>query len=475
MQQIILVFSLLLFSSSLWAQSGRVGIGTTTPLSQLHIHDAYNENNIIYVTPLADIQGDSSTIFLAEDDDATFGMYWMYDGQGNKIELWGKNSLGHQGPHLIVQRDNGYTTINGKLELSDGINPFIIPNNDGNNGQVLKTNGSGILSWTSDNVNDSDASPTNEIQTLSITDQDLSISSGNTITLPVGKWTETSGNPDDIYYSGGKVGIGTTILSTEFNVYSDGNTGKFTTVGISSGHKKALEVTASNSSYVTALDSIVGIRTSASGSQGKNIALLAQTHDSGDHAAVFDGRVQLGSSHTSHNQVMITPQNVSAEDSTSIFLGEDHDGSYGMYWLYDGEENEMELWGKSTNSTFGPHMIVERNSGNMSIGNTKASAHRLSVDGKIACEELRVEDSGDWPDYVFDKDYNLHTLSALEKYIEENNHLPDIPSAETINGNGFDTGDMIERLLRKVEELTLYTIKQQREIDELRLHLNKEK
>lgn len=73
-----------------------------------------------------------------------------------------------------------------------------------------------------------------------------------------------------------------------------------------------------------------------------------------------------------------------------------------------------------------------------------------------------------WYDHVFEDDYNLMELDAIEKYINENKHLPDIPSEEEINESGFNLAEMDGLLLKKIEELTLYIIQQQKEIDYLK-------
>jgi hypothetical protein len=91
---------------------------------------------------------------------------------------------------------------------------------------------------------------------------------------------------------------------------------------------------------------------------------------------------------------------------------------------------------------------------------TQATGYALSVNGKVACEEVLVEDLVNWPDYVFTDDYDLMSLEEVEKSIEENNHLPGIPSAAEIEENGLLLGDMQKMLIEKVEELTLYAIDQ---------------
>jgi hypothetical protein len=79
-------------------------IGSTIALGKLHVHDAGSTNNMIYITPATANSGDSSAILLAEDNDASFVMYWLYNGVGNFMELWGKSNSTHYGPHLMVDR-----------------------------------------------------------------------------------------------------------------------------------------------------------------------------------------------------------------------------------------------------------------------------------------------------------------------------------------------------------------------------------
>jgi hypothetical protein len=98
---------------------------------------------------------------------------------------------------------------------------------------------------------------------------------------------------------------------------------------------------------------------------------------------------------------------------------------------------------------------------------TQATGYALSVNGKVACEEVLVEDLANWPDYVFAEDYKLMSIEELEKSIEKNKHLPGLPSAAEIEENGLMLGDMQKKLMEKVEELTLYTIQQGKMISEL--------
>ncbi|TRX51644.1 SlyX family protein [Fulvivirga sp. M361] len=71
------------------------------------------------------------------------------------------------------------------------------------------------------------------------------------------------------------------------------------------------------------------------------------------------------------------------------------------------------------------------------------------------------------PDYVFDADYNLPTLSSIEAYVLAHKHLPEVPSAEQMEENGIEVGAMNMILLKKVEELTLHLIHQNKQVGEL--------
>ena len=94
--------------------------------------------------------------------------------------------------------------------------------------------------------------------------------------------------------------------------------------------------------------------------------------------------------------------------------------------------------------------------------NNLPAGYKLFVEDGIITEKLKVapKPTADWswPDYVFSKGYKLNTLDSVENYISKNSHLPDVPSAKEIGTNGFDVAEMDAKLLRKVEELTLYVI-----------------
>ena len=79
-----------------------------------------------------------------------------------------------------------------------------------------------------------------------------------------------------------------------------------------------------------------------------------------------------------------------------------------------------------------------------------------------------VADINAVPDYVFEEDYDLRTIEEVAEYVQENKHLPEVPSAQEMGKEGQDLGSMNLLLLKKVEELTLYLIEQQKELEQLR-------
>lgn len=94
------------------------------------------------------------------------------------------------------------------------------------------------------------------------------------------------------------------------------------------------------------------------------------------------------------------------------------------------------------------------------------SGYTVGVYGDFIAKKVVVE-TGSWSDKVFADDYNLTSIADLEHYIKANNHLPEIPTECEVLEKGVDVGEMNKLLLQKVEELTLYVIAQQKQIDNL--------
>ena len=95
---------------------------------------------------------------------------------------------------------------------------------------------------------------------------------------------------------------------------------------------------------------------------------------------------------------------------------------------------------------------------------TPAAGYALSVNGKVICEELVVQDSANWPDYVFADDYDLMPLEEVEASIQKHKHLPGIASAKKIGEDGIPLGQIQKQMMEKIEELTLHLIQQNKRL-----------
>ena len=123
------------------------------------------------------------------------------------------------------------------------------------------------------------------------------------------------------------------------------------------------------------------------------------------------------------------------------------------------QEGGPSLWSTNTHG-------VHYNDGNVGIGTEDPGTDwKLAVNGKIRSKEIKVETG--WADYVFEKDYPLPTLQEVEKHIVEKGHLINIPSADEVEANGIELGEMNKLLLEKIEELTLYIIAADKKATEL--------
>lgn len=104
--------------------------------------------------------------------------------------------------------------------------------------------------------------------------------------------------------------------------------------------------------------------------------------------------------------------------------------------------------------------------------NNTVPGYAFAVAGGIITDEVLILNVEDWPDYVFGQDHTLMSLSDLKAYIDQNSHLPEVPSAQDVEENGINVVEMQKVLLKKIEELTLYTVEQQRLIEELQAKIN---
>lgn len=115
-------------------------------------------------------------------------------------------------------------------------------------------------------------------------------------------------------------------------------------------------------------------------------------------------------------------------------------------------------------------MTILNSNGHVGIGVANPQ-NKLEVNGAIRAKEVIVETG--WADFVFTDTYQLPPLDEVKKHITEKGHLPGIPTEAEVLGNGVNLGDMQVKLLQKIEELTLYMIKQEEKSEEYQLEIRR--
>lgn len=197
---------------------------------------------------------------------------------------------------------------------------------------------------------------------------------------------------------------------------------------------------------------------------------------SGDANWTFEkGNVGIGTL-TPNSQLSLSKVSTVLGDPQTLSLYEDSLINYGF--AVNGPRGGLDFcanqavagtsfrWFGGANKTTPKELMVLLGNGNVGIGTTNPTS-LLTVAGNIASREVKVTvDAG--ADFVFEKDYNLPSLEAVDKYIKENKHLPEIASAQEMQKEGINLSEMNIKLLQKIEELTLYTIEQQKSTEKLK-------
>jgi len=116
------------------------------------------------------------------------------------------------------------------------------------------------------------------------------------------------------------------------------------------------------------------------------------------------------------------------------------------------------------------YMSIDFVNGGVGIGVQNTNGYQFNVNGSARCNKVVVNTTG--ADYVFDSSYRLRPLSAVEEYITQYHHLPEVASADSMKKEGLDVGENQITLLKKIEELTLYIIDQSKTIKDMQAEMN---
>ncbi|QQS50741.1 MAG: hypothetical protein IPM71_14300 [Bacteroidota bacterium] len=181
--------------------------------------------------------------------------------------------------------------------------------------------------------------------------------------------------------------------------------------------------------------------------------------------AYFQGNIGIGVTSPSEKLEVAAGGNISlkatANDAGDLVFKKSNLTQLGRIWTQTDGNSGMYL---SSGDLMAD--ITINAAGNVGIGTTNPTA-TLTVNGNILAERIDVIGNVPASDFVFEEDYNLLSLSEVEAFVKENKHLPEVPSAADFKENGYSVGEMDDILLRKVEELTLYIIEQQKLIKQL--------
>lgn len=415
--------------------NGNVGIGTSNPLAKLQIVQS-NENGLrierdgheSYELRLA---GGNGLQVLNKTD----GRYEMtFDGAGNV-------GIGTIDPNYKLEVEKSNAANNTEYLLG----AF---NHSGNAGGIYM----GYIG------NGTDA-------------QEAVLRSGGNINLNLG--TSAYRNAVTVSNSNGNVGIGTAEPSEKFHV--NGTTTIVADIGSptnphyqTGSHTLELQNN-DGGDVILALHRAGNSSANIKYNDSRELILSSSGNATAKHLVIQQsGNVGIGTATSDQKLTVGGSINVGGTENAHVRVrhvnGKSHDSSdFGN--LYLNYENEFPVYvGKATNEA---DFYVF---GKVGIG-TSNPTEAMEVNGIIRSKEILVEASP-WPDYVFAPEYNLRSLTETKAFIEENHHLPGIPSAAEVEENGVAVGDMQAKLLQKIEELTLYVIELKEDNEQLRKQYN---
>ncbi len=203
----------------------------------------------------------------------------------------------------------------------------------------------------------------------------------------------------------------------------------------------------------------MGYRTKAIGAQ--STAMGWYTEADGDYSTA-------AGAYTSANGAISTAlgSRTTADAFSSLALGRFNEGGGNpTQWISADPLFEIGIGSGENNRK---NAITVLKDGRMGIATSYIpEGYKLAIDGKVIVEEIEVQISEDWPDFVFQNDYELASLASVEEFVQENRHLPGIPSEQEVRENGINLGQMDALLLQKIEELTLHLITQNKRIEAL--------
>lgn len=432
---------------------GKVGIGNKSPNNKVEITHGINGNSGLRFTNLTSQfnppTGQTSTKFLTVNANGDVVLQKMAGltntnimSSNANLMTTNVNNIPASAP-IVNSISNSINASNQLITTVNGVASAPVnlpqPNQTQTLSQVGNTvtlsNGGG--SFTLPTFVDTDT----DQQNLALAGNVLSISNGNSVTLPadVPQTISQSGNTITLSNGGGSVTIPNMTDTDQQTLTLNGQV-----LSISNGNSVVLPTNGPQS--ITQNGAIVTLSNG-----GGSITLQSTTVTAGNNVTVLGN----GSSGT--------PYVVSAND-TSLYAD---NGAINTATTVSGnrivEMNNSNIWFSTGNSS---------TNGKIYLGATASypsttGDYRLFVEGGILTEKVKValRSSANWADYVFAKDYKLMPLKEVETFVKTNKHLPGVASAEELAKNGIDVAEMQSKQMEKIEELTLYIIDQDKKLE----------
>jgi hypothetical protein len=163
------------------------------------------------------------------------------------------------------------------------------------------------------------------------------------------------------------------------------------------------------------------------------------------------------------------PLHVNAGGYAAMLMG--NNDATGFVLTKEVSDNSFNIWSGPFGTGSQNRLKIDQQgnfaiTGNVGIFTGDTKGYQLAVNGNAIFNKVVVKPYPNWPDYVFDSAYQLRPLAKVDQYIKANHHLPEIPSADSVEKAGMDVGANQAALLKKIEELTLYVIEQNKLIQQ---------